>query len=292
MRFAFHATMCPAEQYLPLAQAAEKAGFDTFTLPDSVCYPEFGVSKYPYNSDGSREFLDGVPFLDPFTLVSAMSAVTSTIGFSTSVVKLAIRQPVVTAKQAFSTAVLSNNRFKFGVGISPWQEDFDACQIDWPSRGKRMDEMIEIIRGLESGDYFAYSGEIFQLEPIKICPVPSAPMPILLGGHAPPALRRAARLCDGFIHAGGDIEEQRRMFEQINEHRKIYERDHLPFEFQVISAEAYSVDGVRRLAAIGADEVIVAFRNVYASEPDSKTLEQKIGEINWYAENIIVPSRA
>jgi probable F420-dependent oxidoreductase len=292
MRFAFHATMCPADQYLPLAIAAEAAGFDTFTLPDSVCYPQFGVSKYPYNNDGSREFLDGVPFLDPFTLVAAMSAVTSTIGFSTSVVKLAIRQPVVTAKQAFSTAVLSNNRFKFGVGISPWQEDFDACQVPWEDRGKRMDEMIEIVRGLASGDYFGYSGEIFQLDPIKICPVPSAPMPILLGGHAPPALRRAARLCDGFIHAGGDVEDQRKMFAQINEYRKMYERDHLPFEFQSISAEAYSVDGVKRLRDIGADEVIVAFRNVYTSEPDVKTVEQKIGEINWYAENIITPYRA
>ena len=68
MKFAFHATMCPAEQYLPLCQAAEAAGFDTFTFPDSICYPEKGSDCYPYNSDGTREFLDGVPLSSRLSL--------------------------------------------------------------------------------------------------------------------------------------------------------------------------------------------------------------------------------
>ncbi|MDH3992019.1 MAG: LLM class F420-dependent oxidoreductase, partial [Gammaproteobacteria bacterium] len=63
MKFAYHATMCPPDQYLPLAIAAEEAGFDTFTFPDSICYPQEGSDVYPYNDDGTREFLDGVPFL-------------------------------------------------------------------------------------------------------------------------------------------------------------------------------------------------------------------------------------
>lgn len=292
MRFAFHPAMCPPEQYLPLAQAAEQVGFDTLTLPDSVCYPQFATSEYPYNDDGSREFLDGVPFLDPFALISAMAAVTSRLYFTTSVLKLAIRQPVITAKQAASTAVLSNNRFGLGVGISPWREDFDACQVSWENRGRRMDEMIEIIRGLMSGEYFGYDGEIFQLEPVKLCPVSTQPMPILLGGHAPPALRRAARLCDGFIHAGGELAEQKRMIDEINDYRKQYQRDHLPFQYQVISAEAYSVGGVQRLNDIGVDEVIVAFRDVYSREPDTKTIHEKIAELEWYGENIIAPCRS
>ena len=119
MRFAYHATMCRPEFYLPLAMAAEEVGFDTFTLPDSICYPENSDSKYPYNGTGDREFLDGVPFLEPFSLIPAMGAVTNTIRFSTSVMKLAIRQPVVVAKSVSSVAVLTNERFAFGVGISP-----------------------------------------------------------------------------------------------------------------------------------------------------------------------------
>ncbi len=287
MRFAYHATMCDPDFYLPLAIAAEQAGFDTFTLPDSICYPEESDSKYPYNGTGDREFLDGVPFLEPFTVVPAMGAVTTTLRFCTSVVKLAIRQPAVVAKQLSSVAVLTKNRFTFGVGISPWPDDFAACQIPWEKRGKRMDEMIDIVKGLMTGEYFSYDGEIFQLDSIKICPAPTEPVPILIGGHAKPALRRAARVADGFIHAGGSFEALAETVHEINGYRKEYGRDHLPFEYQSMGAEAFSVDGVKKLEDLGVSEAIVAFRNPYAAEPDTQTLEEKVGAINWFAENVI-----
>src|SRR5690625_1687749 len=87
-RFAYHPTMCPPEQYLPLTQAAEELGFDTVTFPDSICYPREASSKYPYNDDGSREFLEDVPFLDALSLVPYLAAVTSRIRFTTSAYKL------------------------------------------------------------------------------------------------------------------------------------------------------------------------------------------------------------
>lgn len=291
MRFAYHATMCNPELYLPLAMAVEEAGFDSFTLPDSICYPEESDSKYPYNGTGDREFLDGVPFLEPFSVIPAMGAVTTRLRFTTSVMKLAIRQPVVVAKSVSSVAVLTNDRFGFGVGISPWPDDFAACQIPWEKRGKRMDEMIDIVKGLMTGEYFSYDGEIFQLDSIKICPAPSKPVPILIGGHAPPALRRAARVADGFIHAGGSLEDLASTVRQIDEYRKEYGRDHLPFEYQSMSAEAFSVDGVRQLEDLGIQEAIVAFRNPYAAEPDTQTLEEKVGAIRWFADNVIQKTR-
>lgn len=291
MRFAYHAAMCKPEFYLPLAIAAEEAGYDTFTVPDSICYPQESDSEYPYNADGDREFLDGVPFLEPFSLIPAMGAVTTKIRFTTSVMKLAIRQPAVVAKSVSSVAVLTNNRFGFGIGISPWPDDFAATQIPWEGRGKRMDEMIEIVKGLLTGEYFGYQGEIFQLDPIKICPVPSKPVPFLIGGHAKPALRRAARLADGFIHAGGSLEQLAGMIDQINAFRREFGRENEPFEYQAMTAEAFSPDGVKRLEDLGVEESIVAFRNVYASEPDTKTLEEKIAEINWFADAVIQKTR-
>ena len=78
MKFAYHASMCNPAFYPELAQAAEAAGYDSFTLPDSICYPREADSRYPYNDDGSREFLDGVPFLEPFSAVPWMAAVTTT----------------------------------------------------------------------------------------------------------------------------------------------------------------------------------------------------------------------
>jgi probable F420-dependent oxidoreductase len=291
MKFAYHATMCPPDQYLPLAIATEEAGFDTFTFPDSICYPQEGSDVYPYNDDGTREFLDGVPFLEPFVAIPYLAAHTKKLRFTTSVIKLAIRQPVIVAKQLATLGVMIGDRLGLGVGISPWPEDFLACQIPWEKRGKRMDEMMQIVNGLMSGEYFGYQGEIFQLEPIKLCPVPEHHIPLLVGGHAKPALRRAAKLGDGWVSAGSSLQELKDMIGQIEDFRKQFERDQLPFEYHAMTEAAYSRDGLNDLRAAGVSEVIIAFRNPYDGKPDTQSLEEKIGMINWYADNVIRPYR-
>jgi len=285
MRFTYAESMCDPSQYLPLAIAAEQAGWTSFTVPDSIIYPEHSDSKYPYTPDGNREFLEGRPFIEPFSLIPAMGAVTERLRFTTFVVKLPIRLPVLVAKSAASVAVLTGNRFGFGVGLSPWPEDFRACGQDWKSRGKRMDEMIEIIRGLMTGEYFEYHGEYYDIESLKICPTPTRPLPILVGGHAEPALRRAARLGDGWMHAGGDQQTLERLIARLHELRREYGREREPFEVHAISMDAYTVDGVRRLEDIGVTDAIVGFRNAY--EPDTQTLEHKRNALRQFAENVI-----
>ena len=287
MRFSFAESMCDPGHYLPLAVAAEQAGWTSFVVPDSICYPEISASRYPYTPDGNREFLAGKPFLEPFTLIPALGAVTGRLRFTTFVVKLPIRQPVLVAKQAASVAVLTGNRFGFGVGLSPWPEDFLVTGTDWKSRGTRMDEMIEIVRGLTatSGGFFEFHGRYYELESIQICPVPTQPIPILIGGHAEPALRRAARLGDGWMHAGGDADELARLLGRLAELRREYGRDREPFEVHVISLDGYTLDGVRRLEDLGVTDAIVGFRNAY--EKDTMSLEQKIAALEGFADRVI-----
>lgn len=292
MKFAYHPTMCPVDQYVPLVKAAEEAGFDTFTFPDSICYPKEGSDVYPYNDDGTRDFLDGVPFLEPFVAIPYLAAITENIRFTTSVVKLAIRQPVIVAKQLSTLGVMLGDRFGFGIGISPWPEDFMVSQIAWEKRGKRMDEMMEIINGLMSGEYFGYKGEIFDIEPIKLTPVPEHHIPLLVGGHAKPALRRAAKLGDGWVSAGSSLEELQAHINQIEAFKKDFGREDVPFEYHAMTEAAYSVKGLQDLVAAGVTEVIIAFRNPYDGTPDTQTLEEKIGMINWYAENVIQPYKS
>lgn len=287
MRFTYTETMCDPAFLLPLAQEAEAAGYDGFAVPDSICYPQESDSKYPYNADGSREFLDGKPILDPFTLIPAMAAVTTTLRFATFVVKLPVRGTVLVAKQAASVAVLSSNRFSFGVGVSPWPDDYRIMDVPWEKRGKRMDEMIDVVRGLATGEFFGYDGEIVKLEPIKISPVPTEPIPILVGGHSKPALRRAVTRGDGWMHAGGDPATLAKLLEQLHELRVEHGTDRDPFEIHVISMDAFTPDGVKRLEDIGVTDVIVGFRNAYANEADDQSLEQKLGALRSYADNVI-----
>ena len=291
MKFSLALSSEPNDHYVPLAQAAEAAGFDAITIPDSICYPKETVSKYPYNADGSNSFLDGIPFIDPFVQIARLASVTERIAFTTAVVKLAVRQPVVVAKMLSSLAVISNSRVSLGIGLSPWKEDFEATQIPWERRGKRMDEMIEIINGLMSGEYFSFEGSELSIPEIKLCPVPERRVPLLLGGHAAPALKRAARLGDGWVAAGAETSELTAMITQVQELRKEYQRDHLPFEIHTTGADAYTPAGVENLQTAGVDLVYIGFFNVYAGKPDGRTLEQKLTQIERFAQGVIRPTR-
>jgi alkanesulfonate monooxygenase SsuD/methylene tetrahydromethanopterin reductase-like flavin-dependent oxidoreductase (luciferase family) len=154
-----------------------------------------------------------------------------------------------------------------------------------------MDEMMEIVNGLMSGEYFGYDGEIFQMDPIKLCPVPDHHIPLLVGGHAKPALRRAGRIGDGWISAGSSLQELTKMIDQIEEFRKEYGRENIPYEYHAMTEAAYTVDGLESLEKAGVTEVIIAFRNPYDGEPDTQTVEEKLGMLHWYAENVMQPYR-
>ncbi len=291
MRFGYLETTINPAFMKPLAIATEEAGYDAFVVPDSICYPEHSNSKYPYTEDGSREFLEDKPFVETFALISYLAAVTERIRFTTSVVKLPLRDPVLIAKQVSSVAVLSDNRLTLGVGLSPWPDDYEVVDVPWAGRGKRLDEMIEVIRGLCAGGYFEYHGEVFQIPSIKICPVPTQPIPIIIGGHSEPALRRAARAGDGWIHAGGDADELERLLERLAELRREYGRANDPFELHVISLDAYTPDGVRRLEDLGVTDLFVGFRNSYTKEQDTETLEQKFNALRQYSDAVISKCR-
>lgn len=290
MRFSYAEAMCDITHYGPLAQAADDAGWDAMVVPDSIAYPRDSDSKYPYTADGNREFLQDKPFIEPFILIPALAAVTTRLRFNTFVVKLPIRQPVLVAKQAASIAALSDNRFGFGIGLSPWPEDFAITGTQWAGRGKRMDEMIDIMRGLWTGDFFEYHGEFYDLQAVQICPAPTRPIPLLIGGQTDAALRRAARVGDGWMHAGlGDGSDLGGHIARLGELRAEYGRESEPFEIHVISLDAYSVDGIKRLEDQGVTDVIVGFRDPYTM-PDGP-LQPKIDAIRGFADSVISKTR-
>jgi probable F420-dependent oxidoreductase len=291
VRFTYAESMTSPSFYAPLARAAEEAGYDSMVVPDSICYPERSESVYPFNPDGTREFLEDKPFLEPFSLIPALGAVTERIRFVTFVLKLPVRDPVLVAKQATSTAVLTGNRLALGVGTSPWREDYEVLGVPWERRGRRMDEELAIIRGLSAGGYFSYHGEIFDLPPVKIDPVPTEPLPILIGGHGDAALRRAARAGDGWLHGGGDLGQLPVLLARLGEFREQEGTAGRPFEVHVISMDAYTPAGVRRLEEQGVTDVIVGFRWPYHVGPDDEPLDEKIVKLRRYADDVIAKVR-
>lgn len=285
MRFTYAEAMTDPTFYVPLAQAAEAAGYHAMTIADSVAYPFESDSKYPYTPDGSREFLDGKAFIEAFVLAGALCAVTTTLRFNFFVLKLPIRPPALVAKQAGSLAALFDNRLGLGVGTSPWPEDYALMGVPFAKRGKRMDECIEIIKGLTTGEYFEFHGEFYDIPKTKMTPAPSKPIPILIGGHADAALRRAARH-DGWMHGGGSAEELDGLIKRVKQIREDEGRGG-PFEIHVISADAYTLDGIKRLEDKGVTDVIVGFRIPYISGQDTEPLNAKVRHLEKFADKVI-----
>ncbi|MGB3476746.1 MAG: TIGR03619 family F420-dependent LLM class oxidoreductase [Mycobacterium sp.] len=286
MRFTYAEAMTDPSYYIPLAKAAEAAGYHSMTIPDSIAYPFESDSKYPYTPDGNREFLDGKAFIETFVLIAALGAVTSTLRFTPFVVKLPIRPPALVAKQAGSLAAMINNRLGLGVGTSPWPEDYELMGVPFARRGKRMDECIEIIQGLTTGDYFEFHGEFYDIPKTKMAPAPSQPIPILIGGHAEAALRRAARH-DGWMHGGGDPAELDGLITRLKQLREEEGRADDPFEIHVISVDGFTLDGIKRLEDKGVTDVIVGFRVPYIVGSDTEPLDNKIRNLERFAEHVI-----
>jgi alkanesulfonate monooxygenase SsuD/methylene tetrahydromethanopterin reductase-like flavin-dependent oxidoreductase (luciferase family) len=285
VRFTFAEAMTDPFYYIPLAKAAEAAGYHAMTIPDSVAYPLESDSTYPYTPDGSREFLDGKSFIEAFVLAGALCAATTTLKFNFFVLKLPIRPPALVAKQAGSIAALFDNRLGLGVGTSPWPEDYELMGVPFARRGKRMDECIEIIKGLTSGEYFEFHGEFYDIPKTRMLPAPTEPIPILVGGHADAALRRAAR-CDGWMHGGGQPEELDRLIKRLKQIRE-EEGCTGPFQIHVISADAYTLDGIKRLEDSGVTDVIVGFRYPNIMGQDTEPLDTKIRHLERFAEKVI-----
>lgn len=285
MRFTYAEAMTDPTFYSPLAKAAEAAGYHAMTIPDSVAYPFESDSTYPYTPDGSREFLENKAFIESFVLTAALCAVTTRLHFNHFVLKLPIRPPALVAKQAGSLAALFDNRLGLGVGTSPWPEDYELMNVPYARRGKRMDECIDIIRGLTSGEYFEYHGEFYDIPKTKMTPAPSQPVPILIGGHADAALRRAARN-DGWMHGGGDPEELDALLKKLAAFREEEGRSG-PYQIHVISIDAYTPDGIKRLEDKGVTDVIVGFRIPYITGQDTEPLDDKIRNLEMFAENVI-----
>jgi probable F420-dependent oxidoreductase len=293
MKFTTPIAMIDPSFYIPLAQAAEEAGFDSIAVPDSIAYPQESSSKYPYNPDGTREFLENKPFLEPIMAIAAMGVATERIEFHTFVLKMPMRHPVVLAKEVTSVAVLTDNRLVLGVGTSPWPDDYEIVGLPWERRGKRFDECIDIVRGLSAGGYFGYDGDFYEFPPIKLNPVPTRPIPILIGGHSDANLRRAALSCDGWMAAGGSPEDLTGWITRIQELRREYGREAEPFDIYATSFDSFSPDGIKRLEDLGVTHTSGGFGrfNPYGVEADPETLQEKIDNVRRYADDVIAKVR-
>jgi probable F420-dependent oxidoreductase len=139
-----------------------------------------------------------------------MAAVTSRVRFTTGVYVAPARDLVTVAKQVGTAAVISGGRVNLGVGVGWCKEEFVATGQDFHTRGRRLDDMIPALRAVWEPGWVEYHGPHYDVPAMQMTPAPPGPVPIYVGGHSEPALRRAATLADGWIAAGAYKPEEAR----------------------------------------------------------------------------------
>jgi probable F420-dependent oxidoreductase len=259
MRFTLMLGSAHYQDHPAMARAAEEAGWTSLSMPDSLFFPQKTVSDYPYAETAAiRQYIEATPFIDPFVSIAMMAAVTTKVRFYPGVLKVPVRQPLVLSKVLSSLAVVTAERIALGAGLSPWKEDFAYNGVDFEKRGKLMDECIAIIRGVMTGRYFEYHSENYDFGPLKMSPVPKMPVPIIIGGHAKPALARAARLGDGWVAANTDTATLERLVKELNAQRREHGTLGKP-DFQVhgMPVDARTVGDFRRVVEFGVTDICV-----------------------------------
>ncbi|HEU5158871.1 MAG TPA: TIGR03619 family F420-dependent LLM class oxidoreductase [Streptosporangiaceae bacterium] len=208
MEFWLGAAFAPTDELPGLARAADRLGYDTVALSDHIFYADY-EADYPYHDAGEPPYAPETHWPDVWVMAGALAAITERVRLATNVYVAPARDLFTVAKTVSTAAVLSGGRVRFGVGVGWCKDEFVQTGQDFHTRGRRLDEMIPALRTLWQGGMVEHKGDFYEFGPLRIEPVPDHPVPIYIGGDSDAALRRAARIGDGWI--GNRVYSERKL---------------------------------------------------------------------------------
>ena len=237
---------------------AERLGYESVWLPEHLVLP-VRMSRSPHPGDEHPPVPPTTPVFDAFAYLGFLAARTSHVRLGTHVYNLGLRHPFISARAVQTLDILSGGRFEFGIGASWLEEEWRAVGLDFETRGRRVDEAIDVCKRLWTEPEVAYDGEFFRFDAVAFEPKPlQQPWPpILIGGESGAALRRAARAGDGWIGMGHTLESAAGQIARLRELRGEYDRDTAPFQI-CLGGPVASADDARRWEELGVTRLVVS----------------------------------
>lgn len=217
------------DQLVELARFCEEVGFHGVSYGDHLVTTGNQVDEYLYRDSGNIFWNPDTHWPDPWVATAALAQATTRLHFLSTIYILPLRDPLSAAKALSTAAVLSNDRVTLGVGVGWQKAEFEMTGQDFHTRGKRTDEMLEIIPGLLSGEMTEFHGEYYDIPPVKMSPGTSRPLPIMIGGYAPAAMRRACRF-NGWMATSHDEEEIYPLLDTLRSVREEQDCSAKPFD--------------------------------------------------------------
>jgi probable F420-dependent oxidoreductase len=244
-----------------IACEAEALGFDAVWLGEHIISPLTMDSSYPYAvaTEDSPAYHSHLPFYDPYAALSFVAARTERIRLGLSLSIVPLHDPYHLARSVATLDLFSEGRFLFGVGTGWLKEEFDIVGQPWDRRGARLEESLALMVRLWNDSEPSFEGEFFSLPPSAMEPKPQTlpHPPFFFGGITPVALRRAAKLGDGWIGVGVKPGEARLLVKTLHSLRDDHGRSGDPLEISLILSGSPTNDDVRALEDAGVDQVVV-----------------------------------
>lgn len=254
MRFYVSSAFLNTREIVEIARAADELGYDGIGIPDHVANLETLDTPYPYTRDGQRRWQPFTDWPDPWVLIGALAQVTTRLRFVNTVYIPAMRNPYSAAKAIGTAAVLASGRVELGVGVGWCREEFALMGERFEARGKRTDEIIELMRALWAPGWTEFDGEFYSAPRLEMQPTPP-PIPVYVGGLSDIALRRAARN-DGWI---GDLIKTERAIEAVGRLRELRAENGLTMDdFTILTplTDAFTTADYRRAEDAGITGII------------------------------------
>ena len=285
MKFVISMAYSTINDIVELAKCADDCGWDAITFSDHIVHPETINTPYPYTKDGKRRWEAFTDWPDPWVIIGACAAVTKNLRFTNNVFVLPIRNPFLVAKAVSTAAIISNNRVTLTIGVGWSKDEYLLMEQDFHTRGKRCDEMIEVMRKLWTGKMVDHDGAFYPFGNLEMNPAPTEEIPIWVGGISKAAFKRAARVGNGWLSDLQPSDEIIESVKVINVLRKEYGRDHLPFDVMASPNDAWEINGYKKLEDNGITHLLTMPWAFYHGE--NATLEQKKDGIKRFAEDVI-----
>lgn len=241
-----------------VAVEADRLGFESVWLPEHLVLP-VTMTRSPHPGEDHPPIRADLPVYEPFAYLAYLAGRTEQIRLGTHVYNIGLRHPFVTARAVQTLDVVSGGRAEFGIGASWLEQEWDAAGLDFASRGRRVDEALAVCRRLWTEDVVEHHGECFDFGPVMFEPKPvQRPWPrVHVGGESSAALRRAARLGDGWIGISHTPESVRPFVERLHSMRADVGRATEPFEVTSGGLASTRAD-VARWEEAGVDRLIVS----------------------------------
>jgi probable F420-dependent oxidoreductase len=249
------------ESALELCRVAESVGFESVWGGEHVIMPDVIASKYPYTADGKVPAQPETLIPDPLIWLAYVAAAAPTLRLGTCILILPQRNPVVLAKEIATLDRLSGGRVELGIGVGWMEEEFDAIGVPWAARGARNDEYVAAMRALWAGPHAEFHGEFVNFPRVTCSPRPTQKqIPIIVGGDTAVAIKRAARLADGYFPGEGNVERLQELIAKVRHATAAEGRDPASMEINAMFGGQMQdpINGARRFEEIGVDRAMVS----------------------------------